>query len=403
MDAVRNPYSPGAGRPPPFFAGREEEIEHIRVAMFRMSEGKSERGIVLSGLRGVGNTVLLRHLGKMAEEKGIKPIHVEAPENTPLLQLIIPELRFVLLGMSDGDKKKKALSALASIIQTYKPTLKLDIGVMRVEFQPHLGLADSGNLESDLRMLMQAVGEAAQAAKTAVVFFMDELQYVEKAELEALCSAFHLMAQKALPVLFVGAGLPQTLGLLGQAKSYAERLFEVREIGALSPSVAGSSILEPARRENVEFTPSAIDAIFAKTKGYPYFLQEWGKHAWDMAKQSPITVEDVECASDVVIKKLDAGFFRIRFNRLTPSEKRYLRAMAELRQDIARSGDIAAVLNRKTESLAPTRAKLIEKGMAYSPSHGDIAFTVPLFGDFMKRVMPSLEYDDAGIKDKTTQ
>lgn len=233
---------------------------------------------------------------------------------------------------------------------------------------------------------------AAQAANTALVLFIDELQYVEESQMAALITALHRCAQETLPVMMVGAGLPQLRGRMGQAKSYAERLFDFPEIGALNSQEAHQAISEPCLRENVTIEHEAVERIIEKTSGYPYFLQEWGKQAWDIADDSPISPEDVDSASQLAIAALDESFFRVRFDRLTPGEKTYLRAMADLGPGPHRSGDIAEQMTRSVQSVGPTRASLIHKGMIWSPTHGDTAFTVPLFDEFMRRIMPGTEW-----------
>jgi hypothetical protein len=261
-----------------------------------------------------------------------------------------------------------------------------------LDLDPEPGLADNGVLETDLMALLEEVGLTARGAQTAVVLFLDELQYLEKGQFAALISALHRCAQSKLPLTVVGAGLPQLRGLAGNAKSYAERLFDYPEIGPLAPPEAELAIVKPAKDRGAEFAPEAVAEIVAATRGYPYFLQEWGKHSWDVAMQSPIALADVATASVEAIAALDEGFFRVRFDRLTPAGKKYLRAMAELGPGPHRSGNIAQTLNKTVNSLGPLRQSLITKGMIWSPSHGDTAFTVPLFDEFMKRIMPGLEW-----------
>ena len=263
-----------------------------------------------------------------------------------------------------------------------------------LDFDPEPGLADNGDLEHDLQALLEVVGAAGQKAETALVLFIDELQYVEEDELAALITALHRTAQRRLPVVLVGAGLPQLRGRMGRAKSYAERLFDFPEIGALDPPASKIAIAKPAAAQGVKVNENALDRIIQETHRYPYFLQEWGKHAWDTASKSPITLHDVEVASKTAVAALDESFFRVRFDRLTPVEKRYLRAMAELGAGPHRSGDIAEILDRKVTSLGPTRNQLIAKGMVWSPSHGDTAFTVPLFDQFMHRIMPGDDWKE---------
>ena len=259
---------------------------------------------------------------------------------------------------------------------------------MGIDFEPEPGLADNGDLEHDLQVLIEVVGEASKSAGTALAIFIDELQYVEEDQLAPLITALHGAVQRRLPIVLVGAGLPQLPGRMGRAKSYAERLFDFPEIGPLDEAAARAALAKPAEAEDVAFEANALDAVLHTTHRYPYFLQEWGKHAWETAPQSPIRFQDVEQASTTAVAALDESFFRVRFDRLTPAEKRYLRAMAELGPGPHRSGDIAAELGRQVTSLGPTRSQLIAKGMIWSPSHGDTAFTVPLFDEFMKRIMP---------------
>jgi len=390
MDPVRNPFAPGAGTPPPELAGRDELRETVRVALERVRRGLPTKSILMVGLRGVGKTVLLDRMREDAEAAGLQTVRVEAPENRSLPALLAPQLRIALLRLSRNDKAKelaaRALRGLAGFAKALKVKYQdIEVGI---DFDPEPGLADNGDLEHDLQALLEVVGAAAQKAGTALVLFVDELQYVEEEQLAALITALHRCAQRRLPVVLVGAGLPQLPGQMGRAKSYAERLFDFPEIGPLPEDAARIAIAKPAREEGVDVNEDALRSIVRQTRGYPYFLQEWGKHAWDTANASPITRRDVERASKEAIAALDESFFRVRFDRLTPGEKRYLRAMAELGPGPHRSGDIADQLGRKVTSLGPTRNQLIAKGMIWSPSHGDTAFTVPLFDEFMRRIMP---------------
>jgi hypothetical protein len=285
---------------------------------------------------------------------------------------------------------KRALRALAGFAGALK--VKYEDIEVRLDFDPDPGLADNGDLEHDLQALLEAAGAAARQAETALAMFIDELQYVEEEELAALITALHRAAQRQLPVVLVGAGLPQLRGGMGRAKSYAERLFDFPEIGPLPPDAAARAITKPLRDRDVDITPEALSLILERTYGYAYFIQEWGKHTWDTASSSPIAAEDVESASRFTIAALDEGFFRVRFDRLNAAEKRYLRAMAELGPGPHRSGDIAQVLGRPVTAFGPTRNRLISKGMVWSPSHGDTAFTVPLFDEFMHRILPGSDW-----------
>jgi len=390
MDPITNPFAPGAGTPPPQLAGRDDVREIVRIAIERVRRGLPTKSILMVGLRGVGKTVLLDRMRDDAEGAGIQTLRIEAPENRSLPAILAPQLRQALLRLSRNEKAKslaqRALRALAGFAKSLKVKYEdIEVGF---DFDPEPGLADNGDLEHDLQALLEAAGAAAHEAETALAIFADELQYVEEDELAALITSLHRTAQRRLPVVLVGAGLPQLRGRMGRAKSYAERLFDFPEIGPLSPEATQLAIAKPANDQNVEVNPDALDLIVKETRGYPYFVQEWGKHSWDTAQASPITRADVENASVAAIAALDESFFRVRFDRLTPAEKRYLRAMAELGPGPHRSGDIADQLGRDVTSLGPTRNQLISKGMIWSPHHGDTAFTVPMFDEFMHRIMP---------------
>ncbi len=390
MDPRRNPYAPGAGSPPPELAGRDALIERAAIALDRIRVGRFDKSLMLVGLRGVGKTVLLDRILKDAHVRGIQCLRLEAPDDRSLPALLSPALRAALIrldtGAAAGAAVKKAMGVLASFVGVFKVRYR-DVEVS-IDAPAEPGLADTGDLEADLADLLSTIGEAARERDTAVVLFIDELQYVSEDHLAALISALHRCSQRQLPVTVVGAGLPQLIGKLGRAKSYAERLFEFPEIGPLSPIDAATALTAPAERESVTFTQDALEEILQRTSGYPYFLQEWGKNAWAVADASPIDLKDVAAATRNALADLDASFFRVRFDRLAPAEKIYLRAMAELGPGPHRSGDIAAQLGRKVTSLAPTRNALIGKGMIFSPDHGFTAFTVPLFDGFMKRMMP---------------
>lgn len=346
------------------------------------------------GLRGVGKTVLLDRMRDDAEATGLHTVRIEAPEGRSLPAMLAPQLRQALLRLSRNAQARelaeRALRGLAGFAQALKFKFQdIEVGL---DFNPEPGLADNGDLEHDLQALLEAVGEAARQAGTALILFIDELQYVPEPQLAALITALHRCAQRRLPVMLLGAGLPQLRGLTGRAKSYAERLFDFPTIGPLDADAARIAIAKPVVAQNVKVNNDALNRILEETRCYPYFLQEWGKHAWDIATRSPITLQDVASASRSAVAALDESFFRVRFDRLTPIEKKYLRAMAELGPGPHRSGDIAEQLHRRVTALAPTRNQLILKGMVWSPSHGDTAFTVPLFDQFMRRIMPGNDW-----------
>ena len=396
MDPIKNPYSPGAGTRPPELAGRDQLRETIRIAIERTRRGKPTKSVLMVGLRGVGKTVLLDTMRDSAEKTGIHTIRIEAPEHKSLPALLAPQLRQALIRLSHNEQAKdlacRALRALSGFAKSLKVKYQdIEVGF---DFEPEPGLADNGDLEHDLQALLETAGQAASAAQTALVLFVDEMQYVEETQLASLITALHRMSQQNLPVILVGAGLPQLRGKMGKAKSYAERLFDFPVIGPLTEEASFQALSKPAQDEGVTFQTDALDWIIRETHGYPYFLQEWGKHVWDAADDSPIEMTDVTRASGLAIAALDESFFRVRFDRLTPYEKKYLRAMAELGPGPHRSGDIAELLNRKVTALGPTRNQLISKGMIWSPNHGDTAFTVPLFDQFMHRIMPGDQWQE---------
>jgi AAA ATPase domain len=393
MDPVKNPFAPGAGSPPPELAGRDELLERARIALLRLKDGRHAKSLILLGLRGVGKTVLLNEIKEIAQKEGYLPATIESTENKRLALLLIPEVRRILFKISAGEKvnqsAKRALGVFRSFINSIK--IKMDDFEFGLDIQPEKGEGDSGDLDADLSALFVALGEAAKSKSQPILFSIDEIQYLNEDDLSALIMAFHQMSQKQLPVVLVGAGLPQLAGLAGNAKSYAERLFDFVTVGPLNRQDAGDAIHEPITREGAHIEGSALDEIFSVTSGYPYFLQTWGYESWNAARQSPITRENVEAATPIAITRLDESFFRVRFDRLTPSEKKYLRAMAELGPGPHRSGDIAELLKRGVQQVAPLRNGLIKKGMIYSPAHGDTMFTVPLFDQYLRRVVPQFE------------
>jgi GTPase SAR1 family protein len=392
MDPRDNPYVPGAGTPPPELAGRHDVLERAEVALTRIQRRRPSKSLIVVGLRGVGKTVLLVRFQNQALMQGYQSALIEAHEGKTLPELIVPPLRKILFGMSitaaAGDKGRRALRALRSFMGSVKVTWNdMELGI-----DPVKGLADSGDLEVDLSDLFVAVGEAAAEKNTAVALCIDEMQYLSEKEFSALIMAVHKVSQNNLPLVVVGAGLPQILGLAGESKSYAERLFDYPKVGALNAADAERAIVSPAAAMDVTYDAAAVEKIVAVTKGYPYFLQQWGYEVWNLAEKSPISIGDVEKATSAAISALDESFFRVRFDRCTPSEKRYMRALADLGEGAKRSGDVADRLGLKVTSIGPTRSKLITKGMIYSPQHGETAFTVPLFDEYMRRVMPGEDW-----------
>lgn len=393
MDNIKNPFSPGAGSPPPELAGRDGILEQARVLLGRVKAKRPEKSMLLTGLRGVGKTVLLNEIERIAQAAGYRTILVEAHEGKSLAVLLAPHLRRLLFDLDRmagaGDKVRRGLGVLKSFVGAIKVKVgDIDIGL---DIEPVKGDADSGDLEVDLPSLFVAVAEAAEDRGVGVAILIDEIQYFSASELSALIMAMHKMQQRQLPLVLVGAGLPILPGLAGESKSYAERLFSFPDIGPLPAPDAVKALNDPVVAAGEAFEPGALNAIVEVTKGYPYFLQEWGYQVWNHALASPITQAAVSESSALVSRRLDENFFRVRYDRLTPREKMYLRAMAELGAGPYRTGDIADTMKVKINTLGPVRSSLIKKGMVYSPSHGDMAFTVPLFDEFMRRAIPVFE------------
>lgn len=389
MNPIRNPYSPGAGNKPPELAGRENVIEQADLMFERMRAGNSVQPMILNGLRGVGKTVLLRRMHDAAKTSGYEVVFAEATEGKPLPDLLVVGLRKALLNLSmieaAKDRAKRSLGALKAFVAGFG----VSIGEYALTYDPTLGVADSGDLETDLGDIFAEVGEAAAAANKCVVLFVDELQILEKTELGALIAAIHRISQQGLPVTIIGAGLPQVLGLAGSAKSYAERLFIFPRIDALGEDEAACAIEHPANALGVQFEADAVAEILRVTERYPYFLQQWSYCAWNIAQdEKTITWNDVVEATDVAREKLDESFFRVRYDRCTPAEKNYLRGLAELGKGTQRSSDVAIQLGCDMDKANQQRTTLIKKAMIYSPAYGDICFTVPLFDEFMRREMP---------------
>ena len=390
MDPVRNPFAPGAGSRPPELAGRQSIVEDARVAIERALLCKPSRSQMFLGLRGVGKTVLLNTVENMAAERGHLTSSIESPENKPLGEQLLPRIHQVLRKLSMIENaKSKTFDALRAL-RSFASVFKFEYGDMAISVDPEVGIADSGDMENDLPELFVRVGEAAKAAGKAWTLLIDEVQYLGEKDLAALIVSMHKVNQKDLPVVFFGAGLPQVAALSGDAKSYAERLFNYPEVGALTEKDAKAAICQPISDEGAKIDNDALAEILSKTKGYPYFLQEWGHQCWNLASGDTITLADTKKAEKATLARLDQGFFKVRFDRLTPKEREYVIAMAKLGNGPYRSSDIADALGETPQSLGPRRAQIISKGMIYSPSHGDVAFTVPMFDEYLLRNLEKL-------------
>lgn len=389
MDDLTNPFAPGAGTPPPELVGRQGILDQAEVALARTKAGRSATSLMIVGLRGVGKTVLLNRIGQAAEQNDYIAEIVEIPEGRSLAATLVPVLRTVILKLDRGEQINQLARKALRVLRGFVSTIKLRHGDVEISMdgEAEAGVADSGDIEHDMPALLLAIGEAARIRRTAVALIVDELQYLSEREMSALIVSMHKLAQRQLPVILIGAGLPQLVGLTGRSKSYSERLFDFPQVGALNFADARRALENPVARENAHFTDEALAEIIRVSEGYPYFIQEWGYQSWLAAPSRLIDLDAVRSATPVALDRLDRSFFRVRFDRLTPGEKRYLRAMAELGPGPHRSGDISAKLQARVTSHGPVRAGLIAKGMIFSPQHGDTAFTVPLFDQFMRRMI----------------
>jgi hypothetical protein len=382
MRATHNPYNPGAGVPPRELAGRDALIEQARVAIIRAKDGRPAKSAIMLGLRGVGKTVLLNAFEAIAEEQGCQTALLEIDPDKPLAHQLAPQLQHILHRLDRlkkaGADLQKAFGSLRAFASMFKAT------VGDIDFSLSTTPA-TGDLAIDLTDLFLAIADAAKKRDTAIVLLIDEIQYLQKGDLSALIMALHKISQRQLPLLLFGAGLPQLAKLAGDAKSYAERLFDYPPIGPLDPASARFALEGPAQREGVKYAADALDYVVEQTGRYPFFLQVWGSHCWDTAAKSPITLADAKRASAAAVAALDEGIFKVRLARLTDRQKSYARAMAEFGPEPVHSSDVANKLGLSLSQAAPIRDELIKKGMAYSPERGLIGFTVPKFDEYMRR------------------
>jgi len=385
LDPYRNPFAPGAGSRPPELAGRDSILETARISCGRAVNGRSARSIMLLGLRGTGKTVLLNEIGRNAEQEGLLVSRVESPEGETLARLIYPEMRKVLRSLSGAEAAKHLASRGLSGLRNFASIFKIEIAGIEVGVEAEPGLADTGDIQYDLPDLFVLIGKAAQSAGRGWILLIDEVQYLSEKDLSALIVSLHRMSQEGLPVLLVGAGLPQIARLAGEAKSYAERLFHFPPVGPLDPDSARQAVEKPIIEEDATIAPEALQRIIEGTKGYPFFLQEWSSVIWNNAAGPEITIGDAERSYAETLALLDEGFFKVRIDRLTKAEVQFVKAMAGLGEGPYAMADIANSMNRTQKSLGPARSSIISKGMIYSTDHGYLDFSVPLFADFMRR------------------
>lgn len=396
MNPLDNPYTPGAGTKPPELAGRDQELEDFRILLARVGAGRHGRSMLISGLRGVGKTVLLVEFERLAEEAGWFPAFREVPTQDPNFRASIGEMcRKVLHSMSRSERFKAGATEALRVLKSFglKAKVKDQAGMeWSIGIDPIPGKADSGNLTEDLSDVLAELGRVAKGHKTGVIFLFDEVQNLSESELSALITALHRSNQRSLPVTVLAAGLPQLPRLAAEAQSYSERLFRFVRIGALGKAAAKDALEVPAQRLSVAFDPKALEAVFVQSEGYPYFLQEWGEKTWNLAKGPTISASDVESATPIVIRALDEGFFAVRAERATPGERKVMQAMAYLGAGPYKSADLLKALGKKKYSdIGVPRDKLIKKGLIYSPSYGEIHFTVPQFDSYMRRTYPGFQ------------
>lgn len=393
MDPRQNPYTPNAGAKPPVLVGRQGEMEAFEVLLDRLRAGRTEQSMIITGLRGVGKTVLLTEFGRIAADRDWVAIEMEiAKHDDDQFRLeLARECRKALLSIAPrqrwGERARRAARILRSFSMSIDPGGRLTMGF---EVDALEGYGDSGFLDSDIQDLMVSLGEAASEHRTGVILLFDEIQLLAASQFEALIVAIHKTVQRSLPFVLVAAGLPQLPALAGEARSYSERLFRFPGIGSLNDDEARLALSQPAAELRLEFLDEAIEVGLDFTEGFPYFIQEFGQAAWNLADAPQVTASDAEQARLVVEEKLDANFFRVRLDRTTELQQAYLRAMAELGPEPQRAAAVARVLNRTTQQCGPIRSQLIEKGLLYTPQHGYAAFTVPHFDRHLKRTIPEL-------------
>jgi len=400
VDPIRNPYAPGAGQRPPELAGRDDELRTFDVVLERIARGRPERSVVLTGLRGVGKTVLLNTLRSAAVRAKWGTGKLEARPDQRLRRPLSSALHQAVreLGHSQQADVDQVLGVIKSFAQRDAgPNAKLrDRWNPGIDAPAITGRADSGDIEIDLVELLSDAGGLAADMGRGIAIFIDEMQDLDPEDVSALCAACHEISQASLPVIVVGAGLPHLPAVLSASKSYSERLFRYARIDRLPREAADRALQSPAQEEDAEFDTAALDAMYAATGGYPYFIQAYGKVAWDVAPGSPVTVADVDVAAPAAEAELAVGFFGSRYERATPGEREYLRAMADAASDIpdeerddvesVPTAAVAKVLGRKPQSLSPARDALLKKGLIYSGERGRIAFTVPHFGKYLRSV-----------------
>ncbi|HJU96617.1 MAG TPA: AAA family ATPase [Jiangellaceae bacterium] len=394
MDPVRNPYAPGAGQRPPELAGRDRELRQFDIVLERVARGRPERSLVLTGLRGVGKTVLLNALRSQAIGRLWGTGKIEARPDQSLRRPLAGALHMAVRELTPRHRDPGRVDEFLGVLKAFALRSAPEGARLRDRWQPGIdlparsGRADTGDIEVDLVELLVDAAGVARDVGVGIAVFVDEMQDVAEPDVSALCAACHELSQQGLPLVVVGAGLPHLPAVLSASKSYSERLFRYLRIDRLDRSAADQALVAPAADEGVVFDGAALDALYAATDGYPYFVQAYGKVTWDNAPSSPVTREDVVVASPEAEAELAVGFFGSRYERATPAERDYLRAIAVLSEagdGAVPTADVASRLGRKPSSLSPARDSLIKKGLVYSAERGTIAFTVPHFGEYLRK------------------
>ena len=393
MDSISNPYTPNAGAAPEIVVGRGDQLDAFRMLLRRLERGRTEQSMIITGLRGVGKTVLLGQFMDIASAAHWEVVEIEASkhDDARFRQSMFSQLKGALLRLSPRARWSERSRRAAEVLSAFAVSVDQQ-GTFSVSWDvpPAEGSGDHGDLSMDLTDVFVALGEAAAEQGRGVALLIDEVQFLGRSQLEALIQAVHKTVQRKLPITFVGAGLPQIAELAGDAKSYAERLFKFPRIGSLTGDDARKALIEPALVEGVVFDDDAVDLAIEITQGYPYFIQELGYQVWSVASDDRVRRDDVEIAREAYESKLDGSFFRVRLDRTTPLQTAYLRAMAELGSAPQKASDVARVMGRESTQVGPTRAELIDMGLLYTPEHGYAAFTVPDFDRFMLRAVPEL-------------
>jgi hypothetical protein len=390
MDPIENPFSPGAGCRPPRLAGRDAVLAQAKVLLGRGRRGQADQSLLLTGLHGMGKTVALGEIERMARDARYQTVFAESVESKSLCAILAPRFRGVLFELARGSESDVSVKRALAVLYGLMRSLKLPVGDFAdaLEIAPETGAADSGDLEADFTQALVAIGEAAAECGGSIAILVDNLQCSAAIDLSALLAGVRRVRQLALPIVLFGAGLPDLPTVIGEATSVAESRIEWVEIGALLAEETFRALEEPVEALGISFEPEALVELYRQTHGIPYFVQEWGFQSWNRAPSTPVTLLTVRQSAAFAIQRLDSGFYGLSYERLSPGERRYLRVMAEADDGATRTGEIADRLGVKITSLGPLRATLMRKGMIYSPAHGELAFTAPLYAEFLRRVMP---------------